>query len=270
MEHKVSLTEDQDEKITEILRPLKDTYKLFVQHYCRFLSKTAAAKHAGYSEHTAGQAGHNIYNRTEIRTAITAIFRVTAFDPDDNIAGIKRMADVNTSDYFKWVETWINVKRRVPIQQYIDQVAFELKLEDSVFMDSEDLSPLEKTNALQTLRLLQNRLKKLRKEQKLNPKAQKFIMVDELHREKVLDIEKIVEDNVPIKSIKHKENGIEVELYSAADARVNLARIAGSYEKDNLQKPQAALIAPTVNVYNGSTPPMAEDETQIDLKREDV
>jgi hypothetical protein len=267
LEHKVTITDDQDEKITKILAPLKDTYKLFVQHYCRFLSKTAAAKHAGYSEHTASQAGHNIYNRTEVREAIVAIFKATAFDPDDNIAGIKRMAEINTSDYFKWVETWITVRRRIPIQQYIDQLAHELKLEDMCFMDSDEATMFEKTEMIQNIRSLTRRLKKLRKEQKLNPKAQKFVDVDELHREKVLDIDK---DNVPIKAIKHKENGTEVELYSAADARVSLARIAGSFEKDNAQKPQPIFTAPTVNVYNGSAPPMAEDEKQIDLSREDV
>lgn len=262
--------DDQSEKIRLILAPLKPQYQQFVTHYCHYLSKTAAAIAAGYEESCANVTGFHIYNRPEIREAVTEYFRATAFIPEDNIAGIKRLAEIDVSEYFTWREEWVNVRKRVPIQQIIDQTLYELKVEDMVLMDSTDLRPIEKTTMMQTLRALQLRLKRLRSEQRLNPKAMKFINVDELKREKVIDIDKVVADKVPIKSIKHKEHGVELELYSTAEAKRDLARIAGSFEKDNIQRPQAILVAPVVNMFGQGSPPLANAENDIQDATKDV
>ena len=221
------------EKLSAILDGLKPQYQRFVRHYCQYLSKTAAAIAAGYAESCASVTGFHIYNRPEVRTAITEYFRATEFIPEDNIAGIKRIAEIDMSQYFVEQETWVSVKKSVPIQVVIDQAVYDLKLEDMMFMDSQDFGPIEKTTILQNLKALQRRVKSLKNEQRVNPKAKKFIYVDELKREKVMDIDRVIADKVPIKSVKYKETGIELELYSSLDAKRDLARVARLVGRDD-------------------------------------
>ena len=207
----------------------------YVEHYCRYLSKTAAAKYAGYSERNASRVGWAIHSLPHVRGAVTEFLMLVSCRPEDYVSAIRRISDINLAVYFTLETYWEEKKISVPLDVVIEKLKAERDIEEDILLESGHLRPAEKAEMFNNMKMLEARIMRLEKRLARFPNEKIFDYEPILRSRKVLNMDKVIADNVPIKSVKYKETGIEVEFYSVLDARDKIARIDGSFEKDNLQ-----------------------------------
>jgi len=215
------LTDDNQipEPFLEILEGLSDREKLFVPVYCRWLCKKRAAEASGSPEKNAAKAGFEMYHRPHVKTAIQKYLAAIALTPAENVELIKKAAEGNIADYFTY-ETYTETRPvKVPYGEVIAQIRLEIEIEDEYLLISEDLKPIEKAESLAKIKSLQRRIRRYQAQLNKNPKAFEIQHREVERKKKVLNIEKLVEDRVTLKSVKYKPHGVEVELYSAETAR---------------------------------------------------
>lgn len=224
------------DKISEILHGLDDTEIRFVQYYCTVdMNKTAAAKAAGRSPKTAPQAGYQIYFRPDVNKAIREYLTLLMVPPEENITRIAKTANTSATDYFTKVKVIQTVRVKSSLAKLIADSKLQRDIEDEYLLESDDLSPLEKTESLLLIKSLERKIRKYSIELEKNSLAYRYEYVEQEVWEEIFDIKKAVKDKAPIKSIKYTDKGLQVEMYSASDAQVNIARVQGSFEKDNDQ-----------------------------------
>lgn len=221
--------------VEEIFVGFNDRDRIFVETYCRFLSKTKAAIATGSPPKNARITGFNWYHRPKIRDAITKYLALNALTPEDVIGLVNRTAKTNISDYFEPVTTYKTVQAKVPLSFIIADLIFKIDVEDTYLMDAEDMSNLDQLRGLRRIKDLQDEIRKLQAELKVNPRASRLQLVEKACTEKVLNVDRMVEDRVPLKSVKYTKDGIQVETYPADAAQERLLKINGSFEADNKQ-----------------------------------
>lgn len=199
------------------------------------MNKTEAAKYAGRAHNNAKQAGYSIYYRPEVTKAVKEYLTLLMISPEENISLIKKTASCQASDYFSKVTTIQTVRVKSPLDKIINDLKFTRDVEDEFLLSTDDLTKLEQTLSLQKIKELERTIKKYTIELAKNPKATRYEYVEKEVIEEIFDIKKAVRDKAPIKSIKYTDKGLQVEMYSAADAQVTIARVQGSFEKDNDQ-----------------------------------
>jgi phage terminase small subunit len=241
-------------KLDEILEGLVDKERLFVIAYCEHLNKSQAAIDAGYSENGAGNRGTELYYRPKVRKAISLYLKELINAPEDNIKIIKNISEADMSDYMSPVTK----TKRDLIERGLHELILDIREEqenDDEYMMEADLSEEETEDFIARAKNRKRQILKYQIELKKNPKAFRIVYGPEyLAREYVLDVAKIVRDKKhgKIKKVKHTKDGTEVEMYSALDAARDIARMHGSFEKDNQQK------APNVKLLN--VDPLSEVE----------
>jgi len=70
--------------------PLTDKERTFIREYCVDYNKSAAARRAGYSEHSAGTTGYNLMEKRQIRREVEKYMAREAMSANE---AIKRMTD---------------------------------------------------------------------------------------------------------------------------------------------------------------------------------
>lgn len=221
--------------IEEIFVGFNDRDRIYVETYCRFLSKTKAARAGGSTGPNVRQAGYDWYHRPKIKAAVKKYLSLNALEPEDVIGLVNRTAKTNISDYFEPVTTYRTVQAKVPLLTIIADLYFKIDVEDAYLMDSQGLSNLLKQRALRRIKDFQEQINQLSAEVKINPKAYRIQFVEKAFTENVLNVDRMVEDRVPLKSVKYTKEGIQVETYPADLAQERLLKINGSFEADNKQ-----------------------------------
>lgn len=242
-------------KLDEILEELQPKERLFVIAYCEHLNKSQAAIDAGYSENGAGNRGSELYYRPKVRKAISLYLKELINAPEDNIKIIKNISEADMSDYMSPVTKTKRDLIERGLEDLILDILNDQEADDEYMMEA-DLSEEETEQFIKRARNRKREIIKYRIELRKNPRAFRIVYGPEyLAREYVLDVAKIVRDKKhgKIKKVKHTKDGTEVEMYSALDAARDIARIHGSFEKDNTQK------APNVNLL--SVDPLSDVET---------
>jgi phage terminase small subunit len=247
-------------KIEEIFEAFSDRERIFVEVYCQFLSKKRAAEAAGIRGKNIANTGFQMYHRPHINDAIKKYLALTAITAEENIKLITRTAKTNISDYFIYVDHYEKSKERVPLKILIKDLQLKLDIEDAVLMDNDGLSKFEQLETLALIKSYQRKIDKYRKELLIDPKAYRIEFVERLVNKKVLNIDKLVEDRIPLKSVKYTKDGIQVETYAADAAQERLAKINGSFEADNRQ------LRPVINNSIGLTPEKLAKLSDEELK----
>lgn len=225
-----------NDKIEAILSGLDDTEKRFVTYYCTVnMNKTEAAKFAGRAPASAKQAGYSMYYRTDVEAAIKKYLTLLLITPEENISRIAKTANTNVADYFTKVKIVQSIRTKSPLSKIIKDLELERDVEDEYLFESDNLTKLEKTLSLQAIKSLEKRIKKYQIELNRNPNATRFEYIETEVWDEIFDIKKAVRDKAPIKSIKYTDKGLQVEMCSPEAAQERMARIHGSFEKDNDQ-----------------------------------
>lgn len=217
---------------------LTDKQQRFVEEYCKDCNATQAAIRSGYSHNMAYSIGWENTRKPEIRAAIDKRLNELALSAEETLKSISDIAKGNLNDYF----TVKKVERKPRVRQHLSDAIIQIQndIEDAdkfivrAKIQNEDI--LNKHNAQQENRRLQ--IIKHEIELERNPNA--FIYVEgepEIIEVAELDLPRLVRDKEAgrIKSVKHSEHGLNVEMYAADAALTNLARIHGLFEKDNKQ-----------------------------------
>lgn len=228
--------EQRNEALEKILSVLPDKEKVFVVDYCRYMSRVHAARAMGYEGENARQMGYEVRHRPRVSAAIKEYLSLTKLSAEDNEKLITRIAESDISEYFEPVTEYVTKKVRVPLGEYIVNLEEEIEYLDEVLLEP-GLTKLEATESLQNQKAYRRQINKYKSKLSKDPGAYRVDYRDVEVTSKKLNLDRLVEDKVPIKSVKHTKDGVVIETYSAADSQDRLARINGSFEKDNKQKP---------------------------------
>lgn len=220
------------------MNSLQDNERIFAENYVISLRKDLAAISAGFSAHTAKVIGHQVYNRPHVKAYIEKLL-------DDHTIGaketLKLMSDVtqsNMSDYMNEVEFLDIPKIRKGLQGIIDQLQYEIEIEVEFLHLAQNLSKEERERSQSIIRSHELEITRYSIELDKNPSAYRIVDGDPvLKKEMRLDLYAIAKDKERgrIKSYKMTKDGVQVELQSPSIA-VELAKVHGLYEKDNIQK----------------------------------
>jgi phage terminase small subunit len=224
---------EEDKELT-----LNDRQRRFCEEYLIDFNATQAAIRSGYSEKTAAEMGYENLRKPHIRAFIDAKLKEMSLSSDETLKSISDIAKGSLNKY-------LIVKEVVEIPQvkkHLSQIIKDIKvsIEDSdKFIQRANITDqrrLDEHNEVQNKR--REEIIKLEIELERNPEASKVVAGEPVLVKVVqLDLVKLTEDKEAgrIKSIKHTEHGLHVEMYSADAALTNLARIHGLFEKDNEQ-----------------------------------
>lgn len=263
----VTKKERQDQKIEQVFTRLDEIVdgfmpkeRLFVIAYCEHLNMSQAAIDAGYSPNGAGTRGHEMYHTPKIRKAISLYLKELINAPEDNIKIIKNISEANMADYMSPVTKTRSDLIERNLADLIKDVEFEQELDDE-FMIEANLNEKEVEEFTGRAEYRRRKILKYRIELRKNPQAFRIVNGPEyLVKEYVLDVAKIVRDKKSgkIQKVKHTKDGVEVQMYSALEAARDIARIHGSFEKDNTQKaPNVSLL--TLDPLSQVEPDAAND-----------
>jgi phage terminase small subunit len=210
----------------------------FCEEYLIDMNATQAAKRAGYSEKTAHQSGYELLKKPEIKEYISKRVAESAMDKEEALKLVADIARSNLADYMtkRQVKRYPMIEKSVKrlITEYTKKIQFEEEFIRQAKLTGEALAAVKAQIAEWKLDIVRFKI-----EAKKNPKAKRIVKGDPiLVEEAELDIIKIMEDKQRgrIKAVKPTEFGLQVEMYSADSAIVNILKIHGAFEKDNKQK----------------------------------
>lgn len=219
-------------------------------HYLTTLSKKEASILTGSPEHSASNIGSIMYSRPHVRKFVEDRLREEIGSAEENVKKIQNMRDVNVANYMSPVTV---VKRdviRKSLRVIIAELELEQEIDDELMMEF-DLSPGETQQMLDAAKHRSKRISKMRIELRTNPAASRVVQGEEyLATELQLDISKVVADKECgiITSYANTPNGIKITMPNPLEAAQLLARINGSFEKDNLQSRPHIPTAIQVNI----------------------
>lgn len=223
--------------VDQLAAAIEDPQHLrWANFYLKRLNKTQASRDLGKPESTASNYGVKTYNRPAVKAYIEYVLEQEIGVPDDNLRILRSMADTDLKQYM--------TERVLPQQDWIERPLKHLLQDLEIDLTAEQ--EYEVMYAETKLDVSQS--KKRQKEIALNivalkteirkkgPLAKRIVLGDTyLVKKQVLDLNKICADheNGKIKKYKETKDGIEVELYDAKDAAIQLLKIAGRYSEDN-------------------------------------
>lgn len=220
-------------------KPLKDDEIVFIEAYLKYFSKTKAAKIAGSQSPNLGQVGYNIYNKPHIKAEIKRRLSENALSAEENIDLINRSAKANVKDYFKPVTYFESKKVKVSLRIIIKNLKRRIEELDEFYYRAKDLTEGESKQISANIKNIEREI--LRHEITLEGNSRAYEIVTGPLEEVIkyeLDVNALVADQEKgiVKSVKYTENGIQLEMVDPMVAQMQIAKINGSYEKDNSQK----------------------------------
>lgn len=247
-----------DEVLENLIKNLTEREQLFIKSYVRHLSKSRAAVDAKTKGENPGQIGWAIYNRPKVNEAIQQYFKDSEIKLNETIEIARKISEANISDYFT-IKQHIEAKReKVGLAVIIKRLEIDLGVEQDYLLMLEKFDPIEITVCKQSIKHLTRKIGRLKSRLSLDPGAYEFEQVESIVSERVLNLDKLVEDRIPLKKVKYTANGVEVELYSVPDNLEKLLRLKGAYREDNMQKALPVNIL-NINPLNAANPGTTED-----------
>jgi phage terminase small subunit len=218
---------------------LTDKQKRFCEEYLVDFNGTQAAIRAGYSKDTAYSIGSENLRKPELRQFIDERIKGLSLSSEETLKAISDIAKSSLNDYFITTEQVRCPQIEKPLKVIINEIKAEIEDADKFIVkakitNSEELSEHNKQQEFRRRRII-----KLQIDLERDPNATQFVEGrPQLVKVAELDIVKLVNDKEAgrIKSVKHTEHGLNVEMYPADAALSNLAKIHGLFEKDNKQK----------------------------------
>jgi len=213
----------------------------FCEEYLKDMNATQAAIRSGYSEKTARVIGPENLSKPAIRLFIDAKLKEFTLSADETLKSISDIARASLNDYFiiKKVETTPRIEKHLSeiikdIQNTIeDAEKFIERIGAVASVTNENLEEHQVQQQRRKMEILQ-----LQIELERNPNGTRIVNGKPYFSEVAeIDIPRLVKDKSAgkIKTIKHTEFGLNVELYAADAALRDLARVHGLFEKDNEQ-----------------------------------
>ena len=212
--------------------------KRFGDEYCVDLNQTQAAIRAGYSKKTAYAIGWENLRKPEIQKYIEERLNERALSSE---AAIKRTADMargNLADYFTKRMVVRHPRIEITLKTHIAELKKQVQFEEE-YLALSCKNKDEKKSYLNYIAGLKDNILRRELELKHNPKARIIVDgPDQLTETMELDLVKIAADKERgiIKSVKHTEFGVQVEMYGADSALTNILKMHGKFEKHNEQK----------------------------------
>lgn len=240
---------------------LKDNERVFAENYVISLRKDLSAIAAGFSAHTAKVIGHQVYNRPHVKAYIEELLDANTIGAKETLKLMSDVTQSNMSDYMNEVEYLDIPKVRKGLQGVIDQLQYEIEIEQDFLQLAENLSKEEKEHSQAIIRSHELEITRYSIELEKNPSAYRIVDGDPvLKKEMRLDLYAIAKDKERgrIKSYKMTKDGVQVELQSPAVA-VELAKVHGLYEKDNDQSKPTTHIDFRPIIHTNS-PPLSDTE----------
>lgn len=241
---------------------LQDNERVFAENYVISLRKDLSAIAAGFSEHTAGIIGWQVYQRPHVKAYIDELLDSQTISAKETLKLISDTAQGNMSDYMNPVKRMHVPQIKKTLQQIIDQLQYEIEIETEFLQIAPALTKDEKTRSEDIIRYKELEITRYDIELNKNPNAYRIVDGDpELIDDIELDLHSIVADKKhgKIKSFKHTKDGVHVEMYPADAAQERMAKVHGLYEKDNDQS------KPTTNIdfrpiIHTNSPPLSDTE----------
>lgn len=207
----------------------------WANYYLKRLNKTQASRDLGIAEVNASNYGVKCYNRPEVKAYIEYVLEQEIGVPDDNLRILRSMADTDLKQYM--------TERVLPQQDWIERPLKHLLQDLEIDLTAEQeyecmyaVTKLDVSQSLKRQKELTLNIVALKVEiRKKGPLAKRIVLGDTyLVKKQVLDLNKICADheNGKIKKYKETKDGIEVELYDAKDAAIQLLKIAGKYANE--------------------------------------
>jgi phage terminase small subunit len=215
----------------EIEKELTAKQKRFCEEYSIDFNATQSAIRAGYSEKTAYSIGNENLKKPEIKKYISEILERKTLGPEGTKKLITDIATGNLNNYYKKVLVEEVPKVRKPLAEIIDGMQ-ESIIQDEIYCERVGLTGQDFDEFQERIDRQRKQIIRLEIELERNPDAYRIVSGEpELVERMELDMEKLVADKEKgrIKSIKHTQYGVQVELYGADGALTNLARIHGLF-----------------------------------------
>lgn len=222
--------------VDQLAAAIKDPAHLrWANFYLKRLNKTQASRDLGIAEPSASNYGVKCYNRPEVKAYIEYVLEQEIGVPDDNLRILRSMADTDLKQYM--------TERVLPQQDWIERPLKHLLQELEIDLEAEQEyecmyaeTKLDVSQSKKRQKELSLEIVKLKTEiRKRGPLAKRIVLGETyLVKKQVLDLNKICADheNGKIKKYKETKDGIEVELYDAKDAAIQLLKIAGKYANE--------------------------------------
>lgn len=212
---------------------------LFVEAYLATLNATQAAIKAGYSKKTAYSIGQENLKKPVIRAKVDERLKELALTSEETLKSLSDIAKSSLNDYFVINEVIHTPQELIPLSDYVKRIQQDIEDADKFIKLAKiiDKDELEVHQVNQENR--RREIIRLKIELERNPKAKRLVNGEPVKVQVAqLDMPKLVADKATgrIKSIKHTEYGLNVELYAADNALRDMARYHGLFEKDNAQQ----------------------------------
>jgi phage terminase small subunit len=218
---------------------LTDKMKRFCEEYLVDFNATQAAIRSGYSEGTAYSIGWENLRKPEIKAFIENRLKELALSSEETLKSISDIAKASLNEYFIIKEVVRTPQVEKSLKVLIKEIKESMEDADKFIAKAKITDPdeIEKHNKSQEYK--RREIITLEIELERYPKATRFVDgKPELAKVAELDLVRLVQDKEAgrIKSVKHSEHGLNVEMYPADAALTNLAKMHGLFEKDNKQK----------------------------------
>lgn len=209
----------------------------FVEEYCKDCNATQAAIRAGYSKRSGKEIGYENLTKPHIRAAVDARLKALSLEAAETTKLIADIAKSSLNDYFTIKEVVRKPKVKKHLSEVIAELEKEIEIEEEYAAEAE-LSIEEYDAHYVTIQHMKREIIKLKIRLRHDPNATMVVEGPaELHKVADIDLPRLIQDKEAgrIKSVKHSEFGLNVEMYAADVALDKLARMHGLYEKDNEQ-----------------------------------
>lgn len=242
------------EKEYNALDPITDRERIWAETYVSTLNRTRASEAINIPFASRRQQGYLLYNRPRVKAYIDQLLSEAAMTGDEAVKQVTDIALTDIKDYYVPVTVRKQDLIEKPLAAVIGELQAEIDFEQEV-SDNLEMGAKELKRFHEEQKHRKRQLVRLKLELKKNPGATRITYGPEyLTQEMQLDINLLVADKErgKVKKVKYGRDGLEVEMYSAADANDKILRINGKFEKDNDQQ--------RVKIINVIAPPDDDDE----------
>lgn len=218
--------------IEEVIeKELTAKQKRFCEEYSIDFNGKQAAIRAGYSLKTANEQASRLLTNVNVKKYLSEVLERKTLGPEGTKKLITDIATGNLNNYYKKVLVEEIPKVRKPLADIIEGMQ-ESIIQDEIYCERVGLTGQDFDEFQERIDRQRKQIIRLEIELERNPDAYRIVSGEpELVERMELDMEKLVADKEKgrIKSIKHTQYGVQVELYGADGALTNLARIHGLF-----------------------------------------
>lgn len=215
----------------ETLAELTAKQKRFCQEYVIDFNGAQAAIRTGYSVKTARMIASENLTKPNIKKYVSDLLESKTLGKEGTKKLITDIATASINDYYKTELVPETPRIKQPLAQYIADLE-EYIIQEEMFCDKMEYTEAYYDKFHEGLNSTRQRVIRLKIELDRNPNAFRIVDGETVMVERaVLDMEKLVKDKEHgrIKSIKHTQYGVQVELFGADGALTNMARIHGLF-----------------------------------------